>query len=675
MRFFAATLIFACCAPHQSGTIATSILPSKQNPSDTPAPPTISDFVASADSIVSGASLTLSWTVDSGAVVLSNSSDGTTQSFGAGAQAVAVSPAATTMYTLTATGEGGDTKASLTITVSDADSVSNPAAPVITTFTADGSGLTAGQAVHLSWVVRDASTLVISNSLDTTTLTTSDASGTSAALTPAATVTYTLTASSAGGTVSATVTVTVGAPAVPIISSFTASKMTITQGAAVTLSYAASNTTSVSIANTLTGTVITAPNATGTTAALMPAATVTYTLTATGPGGSATRTVKVTVNPPAASIVSFGSSAPAINVGQTITLAWSVQNATSIAISNSLSSAVITATTATGTTAAQSPATSVTYTLTATGPGGVASKTVTVTVNAGSCAGTGSGQASGTLTTTDGVVHTYYYHFSGTAAPAAGHPVIMWLHGDGGSGKGYATQFYPYTDPDAAIVVTPTGINQTWTHAADDLAGQPQDAQFLSALIDHMIASGLGCATIDPKRIYLGGESRGAFMPYFMLQRPSTKGKLAAVAVNAGLLYCQKGDSDCDADQSSAAHHGANVPILHLHGTDDTSVAPPPTATWHKPTDWGVDWRVFWPMNFWAQQNGCWAADTEGGVNDGVLKESFFVGSNAALRYDLTGNGSKCTRYSLILVTNGGHVIGGQQQRIWSFLKQYTLGN
>lgn len=278
---------------------------------------------------------------------------------------------------------------------------------------------------------------------------------------------------------------------------------------------------------------------------------------------------------------------------------------------------------------------------------------------------------SSTLQTTDGVTHTYYYRIPVKPAPPHGHAVLIWLHGDGGSGNGYGSGFYPFTDADSAILVTPSGINQTWTHAADDLPGQPQDSQFLSAMIDALIANGVAGERVDPDRIYLGGESRGAYMPYFLLQRPSTKFRFAAVAVNAGLLYCQAGDGDCYADGSSALHHNAATPILHLHGTNDTAVAPPPTAAFHNPVDWNDDWRVFNPMKFWAQQNGCFGGDNSTGLDDGALQETFVANGHTAQRYDLSGWGASCSKYQLILVTNGGHVISGQHQRIWSFLSGY----
>lgn len=286
---------------------------------------------------------------------------------------------------------------------------------------------------------------------------------------------------------------------------------------------------------------------------------------------------------------------------------------------------------------------------------------------------TGAVSGSATLQTSDGQVHLYYYRVPATAAPRAGRPVLIWLHGDGGNGSGLASAFHPFTDPDGAVVVTPNGTNQTWTHAAADLAGQPQDSQFLSLLLDELIAGAVGGAVVDPLRIYLGGDSRGAYMPYYLLQRPSTRERLAAVAVNAGLLYCQAGDVDCEADTWDPVLHAASAAILHLHGTNDTAVAPPPTATFHSPIDWSVDWRVFSPLKFWARQNGCFDGANAGGNDDGVPIESYSVGANQATVYDLTSWGVECARYQLILVTNGGHVIGGQHQRIWSFLRGYQL--
>lgn len=261
----------------------------------------------------------------------------------------------------------------------------------------------------------------------------------------------------------------------------------------------------------------------------------------------------------------------------------------------------------------------------------------------------------------DGLTHRYYWRVPATPAPAGGRPVLIWLHGDGGDGSARARKFWPVTDPDGAIIVTPDGTDRTWNHRVADVDGTPNDTTFLVRIITTLAA----CASVDPARIFVGGTSRGAFMPYFLLQRASVSDAIAAVAVNAGLLYCVDDDTQCEADTSHPTRHASDARVLHLHGTNDRAVAPPPTARFRGRPD--VDWRVFYPMKLWAEQHGCWT-DRTGGPNNGRLRETYQVGGNPARVYDLTGHGAACADYQLILVTRGGHVIDGQEARIWAFL-------
>ncbi|RHW25340.1 hypothetical protein D0Z08_20525 [Nocardioides immobilis] len=278
----------------------------------------------------------------------------------------------------------------------------------------------------------------------------------------------------------------------------------------------------------------------------------------------------------------------------------------------------------------------------------------------GSAAATGQTSVSGLG---DGRTHRYYWRVPATGAPTSGRPVLIWLHGDGGDGSGMVPGFWPHTDPDGAIVVTPDGTGQTWNHRVGDVPGTPYDSKFLSKVIDDVLA----CASVDRGRIFVGGTSRGAFMPYYLLQRSSTRDRIAAVAVNAGLLYCEDDDASCEAETSTPTRHSAAARILHLHGTNDTAVGPAPTARFHRPVDWSVDWRVFYPMKLWAQQNGCFD-DAIGGANNGVLRETYPVAGRRARVYDLSGHGRTCRDYQLVLVDRGGHVIDDQEARIWAFL-------
>jgi hypothetical protein len=231
-------------------------------------------FSASPATIAAGASSTLSWTA---AFATSLSID---QGVGAvtSLTSVAVSPAVTTVYQLTATGAGGVATLSTTVTVTG----TTPSPPTIASFTATPSTISAGAASTLQWSVSNATSLSIDQGIGAVT-------GQSASVTPAATTIYTLTANGPGGSATATATVTVSATSAPLIQSFAASPASITSGGSATLSWSVSNATSLSIDNGV-GAV------TGTSKAVTPAATTIYTLTASGGGGAATARATVTVS-------------------------------------------------------------------------------------------------------------------------------------------------------------------------------------------------------------------------------------------------------------------------------------------------------------------------------------------------------------------------------------------
>jgi hypothetical protein len=89
----------------------------------------------------------------------------------------------------------------VTLTVSPAGSLPPP---VITSFSANPTSIPSGQSAALSWVVSGATSLSINSGVGTV-------SGSSVAIYPAQTTTYTLTAKGSGGSVTQTVTVTVTA--------------------------------------------------------------------------------------------------------------------------------------------------------------------------------------------------------------------------------------------------------------------------------------------------------------------------------------------------------------------------------------------------------------------------------------------------------------------------------
>ena len=148
--------------------------------------------------------------------------------------------------------------------------------------------------------------------------------------------------------------------------SLTATPQSVNQGSSATLTWSATNATSVTIDNGI-GTVGLSDSR-----QITPASNTTYTATATGAGGTASASVNVTVIPKPT--VSIQINPSTVKAGDTATLSWSSANATSVTLDNGIGpvpasgSRTIT------------PADTATYTATATGAAGTISATATVTV-------------------------------------------------------------------------------------------------------------------------------------------------------------------------------------------------------------------------------------------------------------------------------------------------------
>lgn len=187
-----------------------------------------------------------------------------------------VSPRETTTYRITATNRGGSVSSTATITVL------RPAAPRISSFTADPLEIGEGSSSTLSWRVEPGATEVEITGLGQQTLVGNTP------VSPTETTTYILTARNAGGEATASVTIRV-IPRVRI-GSFTANPSTLAKpGDLSRLTWETSNATEVTISGI--GAVTTSGSADVT-----PQTTTTYTLTARNAKFTETRTVTVTVS-------------------------------------------------------------------------------------------------------------------------------------------------------------------------------------------------------------------------------------------------------------------------------------------------------------------------------------------------------------------------------------------
>ena len=178
-----------------------------------------------------------------------------------------VSPQATTTYTLTAAGPGGTATRTATVTVI--------APPPTVSLSISPASISTGDIVALTWSSTNAQSAVIEPGIGSVLL----PSGTLSTA-PVATTTYTITALGPGGSATASATVTVHtAPIVTI----TAGSASIPLGGSTTLTWNVAGAAAAYIDQGI------GPVALHDTATISPTATTTYTLTASGTGGTAER--------------------------------------------------------------------------------------------------------------------------------------------------------------------------------------------------------------------------------------------------------------------------------------------------------------------------------------------------------------------------------------------------
>jgi len=140
------------------------------------------------------------------------------------------------------------------------------------------------------------------------------------------------------------------------------------------------------------------------------------------------------------------------------------------------------------------------------------------------------------------------------------HPLLIFLHGAGGTGESFqrVLRAHEVTDSAGFITVYPDGMERVWSIGCLDCtfaeALEADDVTFLETLSRH-IAEHL---PVDTARIYLAGYSQGGSLAYFYACR-SDKAP-AGVAVAASLIY-RGVEEDC--------HPAAPFPVAVTHGTDD----------------------------------------------------------------------------------------------------------
>jgi len=169
--------------------------------------PSIVSFNADPSSIAAGQSANLSWNVSGATTITIDQGIGNVALTGTRA----VTPAATTIYTLTASSSAGSATATTQVVVAGTSTPTptptpTPATlPTIDYFAANPQIITAGGSTTLGWNTSNATSATIDNGIGSVSI-----AGTTV-VAPAATTNYTLTATNSSGWASLTITVLVGA--------------------------------------------------------------------------------------------------------------------------------------------------------------------------------------------------------------------------------------------------------------------------------------------------------------------------------------------------------------------------------------------------------------------------------------------------------------------------------
>ncbi|MEO5567907.1 MAG: PHB depolymerase family esterase [Gemmatimonadaceae bacterium] len=242
-------------------------------------------------------------------------------------------------------------------------------------------------------------------------------------------------------------------------------------------------------------------------------------------------------------------------------------------------------------------------------------------------------------------------------------PLVISMHGAGlwPAAQMMISRWNDVADSVGAIVVYPSAIRGGGPVAWRATGGSPAtpDVRFIGELIDTLSAR----YRIDPSRIYADGVSNGGGMAFVLSCTMS--GRIAAVGMvgPAHLL------------PFSACTDTTPVPMMHIHGTEDTAA----------PYNGGSSWVARQPfaniprwVASWAQRNKCKPTPRDSAVTPNVVRRS----------YDGCADGADVVLYT---IHGAGHTWPGgtplaewfvgttssemdASLELWRFFNQHPLG-
>jgi poly(3-hydroxybutyrate) depolymerase len=309
----------------------------------------------------------------------------------------------------------------------------------------------------------------------------------------------------------------------------------------------------------------------------------------------------------------------------------------------------------------------------------------------------------------NGYTRNFVYAVSAAAAPAAGRPLVIHLHGDGGNmGLTAAWKQAVLSDANGAVMLSAQGRNNipaaaaidgsAWRFRMDEAGAPYDDVDFIDQLITAATASDalLGTA-IDPSQVYLVGESRGAGFAYVLYADPRTRNKIRAIVPLSGTFYCD-GDAVAPGTPGTPAQPGSDTTcgevsafgywgpkaelfsapgvtraahILDIHGqlppdgSEGQDTAPPALDVDYGSSTWSG----------WGDAAGCYTVRVSAQTEQTLAQP---IGGKAVKTYAYSqAEGDLATRcagldLTFYVVQGGGHVPGGFEPTAWCILS--TVG-
>lgn len=183
------------------------------------------------------------------------------------------------------------------------------------------------------------------------------------------------------------------------------------------------------------------------------------------------------------------------------------------------------------------------------------------------CAAGGTAYPAGSTTVGEivagGMTRTFRVHVPPRYDGRAPLPLVLMLHGGGGSGRQLETassRMSPIADREGFIAVYPDGTGarlRTWNAGGccgSAVTNDVDDVGFVRALIDHLEAE----LCVDRRREFASGMSNGGLMSHRLACELSDR--IAAVAPVAGT------------EMSPTCTPARPVAVMHIHGSDDGHV-------------------------------------------------------------------------------------------------------